>query len=135
MTVWKRRELEGHQELQRGNYRTRSLQQPVSSPKREIIEEKCETIHEESEASNRDVASETKYEESQASKGEIAKQLEGVLNKDVNQYKSKRPVRMSHSHPDLSLTQPIRTAQTEKDPALNAHAKELRGAVGQRREK
>merc|ERR1712210_363189 len=81
MTVWKRRELEGHQELQRGNYRTRSLQQPVSSPKREIIEEKCETIHEESEASNRDVASETKYEESQASKGEIAKQLEGVLNK------------------------------------------------------
>ena len=42
---------------------------------------------------------------------------------------------MSHSHPDLSLTQPIRTAQTEKDPASNAHSKELRGAVEQRRGK
>ena len=103
------------------------MEQPVSNPRRSITTSTCETI----------------YEESQPSKRDIAKQLEGVLNlgekegnriKDVNRDKHKRSVRMSHSHPQPK-TDCIRTTQTKKDPASNAHAMALRHAVEPRREK
>ena len=124
------------------------MQQPVSSPRKEIDKKTCETIFEESQASKRHSEtifeesqpskrdSDTIFEESQASKRDIqleAKQLEGVLNfgeKDLNRDKPKRHM----SHPKPHLTQP-KTAETEKDPALNAHAIELRRAVEPRREK
>ena len=54
--------------------------------------------------------------------------------KDVNQDKPKRTVGMSYSR-SLPRMDRIRTIQTKKDPASNAHAIELRHAVEPRREK
>ena len=54
--------------------------------------------------------------------------------KDVNQDKPKKTVGMSYSR-SLPRMDRIRTTQTKKDPASNAHAIALRHAVEPRREK
>merc|ERR1712130_810982 len=112
MTVWKQRELEG-EELQRGNNRTRSCHLPVPLARR--VSKTCsfDTIHEE------------------LSKSNIGKQLEDVLKNEGNKTKySDKHKRAVESRP-----QPTKTIRTEKNPASNAHAKELSLVVQPRREK